>query len=123
MEIYGLMGEHYIFKLLQDFYEELAQSEIRDMFPPDMVKASQKSAAFFVGLFGGPPLYAEKYGPPKLRVRHLHFPIDENARQVWVSCFEKTLQNPERYQFPPQHLDGFLNFIQEFSKWMVNAKE
>lgn len=122
-DIYSIMGEENIFKLLEDFYLLLEKSEIRNMFPPDMIKASQKSAAFFVGLFGGPPLYQQKYGPPKLRLRHLHFPINENARQIWLALFEQTLQDFQKYNFPPQHLEGFIHFLREFSKWMVNTKE
>jgi hemoglobin len=122
LEIYNLMGEENIFKLLEDFYLELEKSEIRNLFPPDMVKASKKSAAFFVGLFGGPPLYQQKYGPPKLRLRHMHFPINEQARQVWLELFEQTLQNHQKYNFPPQHLEVFITFLKEFSKWMINTK-
>ncbi len=52
-EIYAHMGEENIFKMLEDFYLELEQSSIRHMFPKDVVEASKKSAAFFVGLMGG----------------------------------------------------------------------
>src|SRR5579872_7038563 len=86
-EIYALMGEANIFKMLSDFYQELEKSTIRSLFPPDMEEASQKSAMFFVTLLGGPALYAEKYGPPRMRARHIPFEIDEAARQVWLSCF------------------------------------
>ena len=46
-EIYAVMGEENIFAMLADFYRELEKSSIRDMFPKDMLKASQKSAAFW----------------------------------------------------------------------------
>ena len=39
-----------IFKMMEDFYRELERSSLRSMFPHDMVAASRKSAAFFVGL-------------------------------------------------------------------------
>ena len=55
-EVYAAMGEEAIFEMLADFYAELEQSSIREMFPQDMRAASEKSAAFFVGLLGGPPL-------------------------------------------------------------------
>lgn len=120
-EIYGLMGESNIFRMMADFYKELDQSEIRNLFPEDMEEASKKSAAFFVTLLGGPPLYFEKYGPPRMRARHLPFEIDERARQIWLGCFEKTLGRvSEEYDFPPEHLDGFRNFLESFSAWMVN---
>jgi hemoglobin len=118
-----MMGEENIFKMMSDFYRELEKSPIRHLFPPDMQEASQKSAKFFVQLLGGPPLYVIDYGPPRMRARHLPFEIDEAARQVWLSCFDKTLEKAEaKYQFPFQHLEGFKNFLRDFSAWMVNKK-
>ena len=122
-EIYAIMGQENIFKMLEDFYLELEQSSIRDMFPQDMAVASKRSAAFFVGLLGGPPLYQQLYGPPMMRARHLPFRIDEEARQVWLACFDRVLeQAPEKYDFPQEYLAGFQNFLVGFSGWMVNAR-
>lgn len=120
-EIYRLMGEENIFKMMSDFYKELERSDIRRLFPPDMEEASQKSAMFFVTLLGGPPLYMQKYGSPRMRARHIPFEIDEEARQVWLACFERTLEGADvKYQFPLQHLQGFNDFLKSFSSWMVN---
>ena len=119
--IYGIMGEANIFRMLSDFYKELEGSEVRHLFPPNMEEASKKSAAFFVTLLGGPPLYMEKYGSPRMRARHLPFEIDEQARQVWLGCFEKVLDGADvKYQFPMQHMESFREFLQRFSTWMVN---
>ena len=119
--IYGIMGEANIFRMMSDFYKELEKSEVRRLFPSNMEEASKKAAAFFVTLLGGPPLYFEKYGPPRMRARHIPFEIDERARQVWLGCFEKTLEGADvKYQFPQQHLEGFKDFLKSFSRRMVN---
>jgi hemoglobin len=116
------MGEENIFKMMEDFYGELEQSSLRGLFPADMVAASQKSAAFFVGLLGGPPLYQQRYGSPMMRARHLPFAIDEAARQEWLACFERVLdQASQKYNFPAEHLPGFRAFLHGFSSWMVNT--
>src|SRR5262249_12441550 len=121
-EIYESMGEENIFKMMSDFYQELETSSIRRLFPVDMKGASEKSAAFFVTLLGGAPLYAQRYGTPRMRARHLPFVIDESGRQVWLACFNKTLEGAtEKYQFPAQHLEGFKAFLESFSAWMVNT--
>ncbi len=120
-EIYQKMGQENIFRMLSDFYQELGNSEIRALFPPDMEEASQKSALFFVTLLGGPPLYAQTYGPPRMRARHLPFEIDEVARKIWLDCFSRVLEKADsKYHFPPEHLEGFKKFLGEFSAWMVN---
>ena len=119
--IYGIMGEANIFRMMLDFYKELEKSEIRPLFPSNMEEASKKSAAFFVTILGGPPLYLEKYGSPRMRARHLPFEIDEKARQIWLACFGKILEGAEvKYKFPQQHLEGFKDFLKSFSAWMVN---
>ena len=120
--IFQAMGEDAIFRMLADFYDVLAESEIAWMFPEDMRAASEKSAAFFVGLLGGPPLYQQRYGSPMLRARHMPFPIDAHARDVWLACFRRILEDaPDRYGFPPEHMAGFDEFLDKFSTWMVNS--
>lgn len=122
IEIFAHMGQENIFRMLEDFYRELEQSPIRFMFPEDMVAASKRSAAFFVGLLGGPPLYQQRYGPPMMRARHLPFPIDEAARQVWLDCFFRVLDDaPQTYNFPAEHLPGFRAWLDGFAGWMVNT--
>ena len=119
--IFESMGPENIVQMLEDFYTELGQSEIKDMFPKDLKAASRKSAAFFIGLCGGPPLYHQLYGHPRLRARHMPFPIDEKAKDIWLKCFEKVLKNaPENYNFPIEHMHGFKNFLHGFAPWMIN---
>jgi hemoglobin len=123
-EIYGLMGEAAIERMIEDFYRELDGSSIRPLFPADMMAAAQKSAAFFVGLLGGPPLYQQRYGNPMMRARHLRFAITPRARDEWLECFGRVLaEAPARYGFPAQHLPGFRAFLRDFSLWMVNTQD
>ncbi len=120
-QIFGCMGKAAIFRMAEDFYAELERSEIRHLFPEDMVMAAHRNAAFLVGVLGGPPLYRELYGSPQMRARHLAIPIDRAARDVWLGCFLKILEGAEtRYGFPPEHLPGFRQWLAEFSLWMVN---
>lgn len=125
-EIYAAMGEANIYRMHEDFYRELAKSSIAYMFPEDieeLMAASHRSGAFFVGLLGGPPLYQQRYGPPMLRARHLPFLIDEAGRQEWLRCFDVVLENAaEVYDFPAEHLEGFRDFLRDFSGWMVNRR-
>jgi hemoglobin len=122
-EIFPALGQKGVFELLSTLYEHLEASTIRPMFAADMQAASKRSAAFFVQLLGGPPLFNELYGPPRMRQRHLPFEIDEDARQVWLSCFDQALEGaPERIGFPEQHIAGFRRFLVGFSAWMVNHR-
>ena len=94
-DVYRLMGEENIFRMCHDFYAEIGRSSIRDLFPEDLPAASEKIAAFLVGLLGGPPLYQQRYGDPMMRARHLAFAINEAARQEWLRCFRVVLADAE----------------------------
>jgi hemoglobin len=121
--IFHTIGEEGCFGLLADLYERLEQSSVRHLFPEDMQLASQRSAAFFVQLLGGPPLFNQQFGPPRMRQRHMPFEIDEEAREVWLACFEQALCDaPLRHGFPEEHLPGFRDFLRSFSGWMVNHR-
>jgi len=123
-EIYAAMGQENITRMFEDFYVELEKSAIRAMFPADMRAAARKSAAFYIGLFGGPPLYQQRYGNPMMRARHLPFPINQAARDEWLACFERVLRDaPAQYNFPPESLGGFREFLRDFSLWMMNVGE
>src|SRR3989449_1920414 len=121
--IYRTMGEANIFMMMRDFYKELEKSELRPLFPADLEQASKKSAEFFVTILGGPPLYAQKYGPPRMRARHIPFEIDERRRQIWLGCFDRVLEDADvKYVFPMEYMEGFKTFLKNFSAWMVNTK-
>lgn len=118
-----MMGEDAIFALLERLYSKLGESDIRELFPTDLVAASRKSAAFFVQLMGGPPLFSQTYGPPRMRQRHLPFEIDEQARQQWLACFDLALEESiSAGEFPQEELTDFRDFLGRFSAWMVNAQ-
>jgi hemoglobin len=110
--------------MLQDFYLELGRSPIAPLFPQGhdaLLEAGAKSALFFAGVVGGPPLYAQRVGPPRMRARHLPFAIDPAARAHWLACWEPILQDAAaRYGFPMEHMAGFRSFLDGFSAWMVN---
>lgn len=121
-EIFTGMGEDGIRRMIDDFYQALERSPIRPMFAADMHAAASRSADYFIQLLGGPPLYLERHGPPRLRARHLPFRIDDNARRIWIGCFDDILANAANYNFPLQHLPGFRAFLEAFSHWMVNTR-
>jgi len=44
---------------------------------------------------GGPQLYVEKYGHPRLRQRHIGFPIGIRERDEWMLCMTRAMQDTE----------------------------
>lgn len=119
--IYHLMGATHIRTMIREFYNRLHTSPIKAMFARrDLEEAIERNSAYFIWLLGGPPLFQEQYGPPRLRARHLPFVITESSRQIWLNTFFDVLDNPQDFTFPEEHLDSFKQFLSTFSKWMVN---
>jgi hemoglobin len=46
----------------------------------------ERFAMFLIGWLGGPQEYMEKYGHPRLRMRHSKVPIDSEMRSAWLRC-------------------------------------
>jgi len=123
-EIYRVMGEENILKMHEAFYKNLSETEISPMFPKDYVDASRKSGLFFIFLLGGPTYYHEKVGNPMMRKRHFPFRINESSRKIWVDTYFALLDERHReFNFPSQYLDSFKEFLDRFSKWMVNSDQ
>ena len=119
-EIFNKLGENKIRELVKLFYDEIETSSIRSMFPESLEESIPKSADFMVQILGGPPYYVQKYGPPRMRMRHIPFIIDEKARRAWLGCYKKAL---EKSNIPEPENKMIWDFLVDFSSWMVNTKE
>lgn len=65
--------------------------ELLAMHPQPLDAIRQKFFEFLSGWFGGPALFEEKYGHPRLRARHMPFAIDERMRDQWLLCMYQVL--------------------------------
>lgn len=123
--IYRALGSEGLRDLLRAVYARLGASSIAGLFPPTaegLQAAADKSSLFFVGICGGPPLYERAYGAPKMRQRHAPFAITDEARLVWLSCWDEVLADaPATLGFPKEHLANFRDYLEKFSLWMVNT--
>ena len=88
-------GEVGVRKLVDRFYDlmsELPEARpILQMHPKDLTSSREKLFKFLSGFFGGPSLYIEEYGHPRLRARHLPFAIGSSERDQWLLCMNQAL--------------------------------
>ena len=123
--IYTALGQGGIEALVLAVYKLLAVSPIKAMFPADpaeLEKSAVRSALFWVTACGGPPLYEQQVGPPRMRARHLKFTIDETSRRHWLDCWDVVLATAEAdFGFPGPLLPSFRVYLESFSQWMVNS--
>jgi len=83
-------GDAAVARLCDRFYalmDSVPQfAELRAMHPEDLQSSRDKLYMFLSGWFGGPDLFVEKYGHPRLRARHMPFAIGVRERDQWVAC-------------------------------------
>jgi hemoglobin len=90
-----LGGEQAVRRLVDRFYDEMdARPDVkplRDQHPEDLADSRDKLFWFLSGWLGGPPLYVQKKGHPRLRARHLPFVVDTAMRDQWMACMRVAL--------------------------------
>lgn len=83
-------GEEVLRKLVKRFYELMdtmpEAKGVRDMHPASLQGSEDKLFMFLSGWLGGPSLFVEKYGHPRMRARHMPFTIGKSERDQWMLC-------------------------------------
>ncbi len=96
-------GDETIRRLVRRFYELMETlpeaRHVRAVHPPSLARAEEKLYEYLTGYLGGPPLYTDKYGHPRLRARHFVAPIGPQERDEWLLCFKQamaeTIEHPK----------------------------
>lgn len=75
-------------RLVDAFYDVIEESSpsLRAMLPANTKNTREKLYMYLSGWLGGPPLYEERWGHPRLRMRHLPFPIAAPEAEEWMRC-------------------------------------
>lgn len=121
-EMFG--GESNLKLLVSKFYQIMDENKdykiLRAMHAKDLTVSEEKLFMFLSGWMGGPQLYINKYGHPRLRARHMPFPITNNDGLAWISCMKEAMN----FIDVSQNIKDFL--ITELNKtasFMVNKLE
>ena len=90
-----LGGEKGLRALVDCFYDIMDSSpetaRIRSFHAKSLKRSREKLFMFLSGWSGGPQLYVEKFGHPRLRMRHFPFSIGSVERDQWLWCMNKAL--------------------------------
>ena len=88
-------GEAGVKALVLRFYEIMdtdpLAAGIRSLHPENLDSSIDKLFMFLSGWLGGPQLYIQQYGHPRLRQRHMPFPIGESERDQWMHCMKRAM--------------------------------
>lgn len=92
-----LGGEQKVRELVDRFYDlmdlEPEFAALRAMHPTPLDGSRDKLYWFLCGWLGGPDMYVERFGHPRLRARHLPFAIASAERDQWLRCMAWAMQD------------------------------
>ncbi|MCK5809644.1 MAG: group II truncated hemoglobin [Cocleimonas sp.] len=95
-QYHQLGGEQAVIQLVDRFYDLMDTrddvSALRDLHAKSLKGSRKKLFLFLSGWLGGPSLYTEKYGHPRLRARHLPFKITSLEANQWMKCMDQALE-------------------------------
>ena len=94
LQVYEQIGEDGFERLVRAFYAQVPGDDVLGpMYEGrNMADAEARLRDFLVGRFGGPARYVEQRGHPRLRMRHMPFAIDGDARNRWVAMMDRALE-------------------------------
>lgn len=113
-------GEEFFTALVADFYRGVADdSLLRPMYPEaDLGPAERRLRLFLMQYWGGPTTYSDERGHPRLRMRHMPFPIDEAARDHWLAHMRAALDR----RGLPEELDRRMwDYLSAAAQAMLNV--
>jgi hemoglobin len=89
-------GEAAVRGLVDRFYDlmdiEPAYRELRAAHGSTLGDARDKLFWFLCGWLGGPAHYTERFGHPRLRMRHMPFAIGVLERDQWLACMDQAMR-------------------------------
>ncbi|MFN8583305.1 MAG: group II truncated hemoglobin [Gemmatimonadaceae bacterium] len=119
---YDLMGgEEGIRRLVNRFYDLMDASpeaqHVRALHAATLKASREKLFLYLTGWTGGPPLYENKFGHPRLRMRHFPFQIGERERDEWLWCMDQAL---DEHEMPEQLRAGLRERLHALADHMRN---
>lgn len=125
MTHYDLMGgDTGIRRLVDRFYDLMDTSpeaaNVRALHANSLKQSREKLYLYLTGWTGGPPVYVEKYGHPRLRARHLPFKIGVRERDEWLWCMDQAVNE---HDMPDELRAALRQKLHELADFMRNTPE
>ena len=88
-------GAEGVRRLVDRFYDLMDSAPeaatVRALHARSLKSSREKLTMYLTGWTGGPPVYVERFGHPRLRMRHFPFSIGARERDEWLWCMETAL--------------------------------
>ncbi len=91
------------------------------MYPPDdMEGAITRLTMFLEQYWGGPGTYSEQRGHPRLRMRHMPFKVNPDARDRWLAHMRVAVDS---LALSPLDEEMLWDYLERAAHAMVNTFE
>lgn len=119
---YEIIGGEAGTRALANRFYDIMESDpyakpLYDMHPLPLDRIRQVFFEFLSGWLGGPDLFAEQYGHPRLRMRHMPFTINKDLRDQWMYCMDKAL---DQEVDNPLLREGLRKSLAQLATHMIN---
>ncbi|MFC3108000.1 group II truncated hemoglobin [Undibacterium arcticum] len=123
--VYQLIGGDTQLRELVDRFYDLMEFEsefgtIRALHPASLDGSRDKFYWFLSGWMGGPDLFIERFGHPRLRARHLPYAIGSIERDQWLRCMALAMQDVGVEQGLQERL---MQSFYQTADWMRNKPD
>jgi hemoglobin len=115
-------GRETFSRIVSVFYREVALDPVlKPMYPEeDLGPAEERLLLFLEQYWGGPTTYGETRGHPRLRMRHMPFRVDPDARDRWLRHMRTAI---DEAQLSPLHEATLWDYLERAAYAMVNTLE
>lgn len=118
-QVFSLVGQDGFQRLIAAFYRQVPHDDLLGpMYPAhDLAGAEERLRDYLIYRFGGPPKYVEQRGHPRLRGRHIPFPINKASRDRWMLLMDRAMVEAN---LPAEAAQPLREFFDNMSTFMIN---
>lgn len=111
-------------KSVGGFYAQVRTDDvIGPMYPDqDWEGAEERLKWFLVQYWGGPQLFSENRGHPRLRMRHSEYPINLEAHDRWLELMANSLAQIDEETIPPAYRHMIWDHMERVAQMLINRQ-
>jgi len=120
---YDEVGGSEVFEtLVRRFYEGVVNDPVlKPMYPEDDIEgAIWRLSSFLIQYWGGPATYSEVRGHPRLRMRHVPYKVNPDARDRWLGHMRAAMDS---LNLSPIHDETLWGYFDRAAHALVNTFE
>lgn len=118
--LYEIVGKQRLNQIVNAFYDKVFVSPvIGHLFKDEGQTIRRKQELFLTQFLGGPPLYSQEFGHPKMRMRHLPHKITEEGKEEWLKLMQLSIN--EVLGDDPKLANALYECFPRVAQHMVNS--